>query len=344
MANFSLNLGNSAGSGTDIISGSIVFSREGQYGRVHVYGDRRDIETTISTTAALTGSLGLQKNYDETLEAGDAGPPPIPAWTKDLALEDVRYNQVYVRYAVDPQSDRWRIIDSGKTLSKSPRGYRAFKNLLIKQSTDNDEQAGYGFVKEGTAWKRLKEKGFSRVNFDEDANVPSVYFDSNPSIIDQFKAEEKVYTCRLKGFMRIFERSGQSIPAVTTTDFSPFKTVFRDVYKGQLIFNSYRKSPSSSSTTGSGQDDTTNAISWATQEALRLRQKNYSVNLVLQGDFEIDDSGLRPIVEGDVLETIVTRTSNLGAATDETLAIDLPVLSVQYKPSTDTTIISVGRA
>ena len=331
MANFSLNFGESD---TDVLAGSISFSREGQFGRVQLFSDRKDIETTVSDDGTLTDSLPLQKYYNDSLEAG---------WSKELSLKETKYNDVFVRFVVDPGATKWHTIDG--VGGESPRGYRSFKEQLIKLSTDNDEQSPYGFVNaDGSEWKRLKESGFTLT---VEANTPVSYcrFDAPGATIQTFKDDEKVITIGLKGFTRLLVASTQTIPLLSTTDFSPFTCIFRDIYKHQEATDSYRKSPDEAVTDGVGQDDTTPMETWAGTTAERLRQANTSLNLLIDGDFEIDDGGTdRPLIPGDILTTLVSKVTVIGASADETLTLNLPVLSVQYDPQSDNTSITVGRA
>jgi len=76
-----------------------------------------------------------------------------------------------------------------------------------------------------------------------------------------------------------------------------------------------------------------------------MRQQNTSINLLLDGDFEINDGGTdRPLVAGDILTTLVSKVTVIGAAGNETLTLNLPVISVQYDAQSDNTSITLGRA
>jgi len=338
MANFSLAHGTAAGGDNDILSGSIDWTRSGQYSKLYLYSGRKDIETTVSTTGGLANTLPLEKNYDPSLEA---------SWTQDLANSDADYNDVYVRYAIKSDAVRLKTIDQES--GKSPRGYREFKNNLVLYqdpvtpvNSDTNQISAYGFVETAEdVWRRLKEAKFSKIKTDNGQDAPSVYFGSSASVVDSNKANEKVITATVKGMTRTLIPSVDTQP--TTTDFIPFLVMQRDEYQYQTLENSYRLSPMGTQKTGNGFNDSVAMVFWTADTVSRLRQKNVQLNLVLDGDFEITDGGTdRPIEVGDFLEIISFRYSNIGGS-DSPMTVNAPVLSVQYDPQNDNTTITVGK-
>lgn len=337
MANFSLNFGTAPGADTDILSGSIDWTRAGQYASLNLYSDRKDIETTMSTTGTLTDSMPLEENYDTTLEG---------SWTQDLSKEEAKYNDVYVRYATDPTAARLKTIDDES--GKSPRGYREFRdNLVLFQDiitpadSDKDQISAYGFLEtSGGTWERFKEVQYV-LKTDNQQDAPSVYFMSKATLIDSDKAKEKVLTATIKGLTRIRVESVDTKP--TLTDFAPFLVMQRPEYQFQEVADSYRESPTGSQKIGPGVNDSTAMVFWTADTVGRLRQANTQVSLLLDGDFEIDDGGTdRPIEVGDFLEIIAFQYSNIGGV-DAPMTIDAPVLDVQYDPQSDNTTIMVGK-
>jgi hypothetical protein len=345
MASFTLTYGTGI-LDNEILSGSIDWTRSGQYSLLHLYSDRKDIETTMSTfqdpvlpapPIALTGSLPLEKNYDDTLEA---------SWTTALANSDTAYNDVYVRYTVKSDAERFQVIDGES--SKSPRGYREFRNNLVlfqdavtPANSDKDQMSAYGFVKELAGWKRLKEAKFSKVGTANEQDAPSMYFLSSAAVINDNKANEKVFTATVKGLTRLQVTSVDTQP--TLTDFIPFLVMQRPEYQYQTVESSYRKSPTGSTKTGDGFNDSTKMVFWTADTVSRLRQQNIHTTLVLDGDFEIDDGGTdRPIENGDFLSDILMYYSNIGGV-DQLMPVNAPVLSVQYDPQSDNTTIVVGK-
>jgi len=336
MADFNLAMGTSgAGGDNDILSGSITWSRDGQYSLIRAYSERKEIETTFSTTGTLTDSFPLEKNYDATLEG---------SWTTVLADKETKYNDVYVRYATDPTSARLKAIDEES--SKSPRGYRSFKDNLVKlidlvtpANNDVDSMTAYGFVESGEDWKRLREASFSKIQSDNDQDVPSLYFGAKAPVVNINKANEKVITTTMNGYTRILRENIDDQP--TLTDYVPAIMYQRPEYKFQIIDKSYRASPDAASKTAVGTNDELSMIFFIAEMAARLRQQNIQVTLVLDGDWEIP-AETKPIEVGDTLGIILFRNTNIGGV-DEIMSIDSPVTSVQYDPMTDNTTIIVGR-
>jgi len=341
MADFDLAMGTSGSGGdNDILSGSITWSRDGQYSLIRAYSDRKEIETTFSTTGGLTDSFPLEKNYDSSLEG---------AWTAVLADSDTSYNDVYVRYATDPTAARLKSIDEESVpiiqVNRSPRGYRSFKDNLVRlidfitpANNDVDSMTAYGFVNT-PPWARLRESSFSKIQSDNEQNVPSLYFGSRAGVVDTHKANEKVITATMNGYTRILRENIDTQP--TLTDFIPAIMYQRPEYKFQIIDKSYRESPDSASKTGVGTNDELSMVFFIAEMAARLRQQNIQVTLTLDGDWEIP-AETRPIEVGDTLGIILFRNTNIGGV-DEIMNIDSPVLSVQYDPNTDNTNIVVGR-
>jgi len=342
MANFSLNFGTAPGGDTDILSGSIDWTRSGQYAKLNLYSDRKDIETTMSTfedpeTDTLSDSLPLEENYDTDLEA---------TWTTDLSLTDTDYNDVYVRYAIKSDSDRLKDVDEES--GNSPRGYREFRdNLVLFQDlitptdSDKNQMTAYGFLEtEEDTWERLKEVQFD-LKTDNTQDAPSVFFMAKAAQVDAAKDKQKVLTTTIKGFTRQRVESIDAQP--TLTDFVPFLVMIRPEYQYQIVADSYRESPTGSQKTGPGVDDGLEMILWTADTVSRLRQQNVQVSLILDGDFEIDDGGTdRPIEVGDFLEIIAFQYANIGGVSAP-LSIDAPVLDVQYDPENDNTTIMVGK-
>jgi hypothetical protein len=348
MSDFQLIIG---GNNAEIVGGDISWDMSGQYYRTMTYTDRKKIETTIATTGSgVTSTATLKKNYDATLEA---------SWTPALSLTDTKYSQVYTRYYLDPNDSQYAVWDAGISGGDpySPLGFRKFMPTLVREYTlappaapvavDDDEQQPYGFLKRGTSWTRLKESGFL-FGFENEENAPSVYFKSKAATTSINKANPKSATIALKGFSRITSYD-TSATTLTTTDYMPTTVMLKDQFRYEDITNSRRSSPSSAATTADGIYDYDEMQSYTTTISERNAQNNITTNLVLDGDFEIQDAdyitgpnplGLRAIKMGDRLTTIKMVE---GVTIIRTLNINLPVIDVDFAPNMDQTTISVGR-
>ena len=339
MSDFSLTLGTNPADPLalpQIVSGNVDWDRSGQYNGVFVYGKQKKIETTLSTTAGdPADSTGLDKNYDDTLEA---------SWTPDLSKKDVKYNQVYVRYTTSPLSGVYANYDHED--NKTPIGYRDFEPNLVREYTvggvpvDEDDQLAYGFVKKGAEWERLKESGFL-LDASNEGNAPSLKFIANATTTDNNKGNLKAVTISLSGYTR---QVTTNYVMPTNTDFAPYKTMVKDQYRNESIYQSRRLDPSNTVTDGPGVKDSTEQDSYTTTIGERDKQSNISATLVLDGDFEINDGGLRSLRMGDRLTTIkmYLQPGALGGPTHD-ITINLPITNVQYNPDIDTTTITVGR-